>query len=292
MSRLVPILLLIAVLCLGACRSHDGHGGLAPADRAALDAMHHEHAGEAPTASPATQRATDVRVAVETVVYAHLGGRPVEGVLAYPAAATGPRPGLILIHEWWGLNDNIREMARLFAAEGYTVLAVDLFEGETAADAQRARALVQAAMGRPERVQDNLGQAIAYLREARAAPRVATLGWCFGGAWALRAALARPDALDAAVIYYGNVETDRQALAALGATPILALFGEADASIPLERVRAFEAALAANGTPHEVVVYPGADHAFANPSGSRYQAEAAEDAWRRATAFLATHLGR
>jgi carboxymethylenebutenolidase len=107
--------------------------------------------------------------------------------------------------------------------------------------------------------------------------------------WSLRTALALPERLDAAVIYYGRPVTDADRLAALE-MPVLALFGGADDSIPQDTVRAFEAGLDAAGVPNEVVVYPGAGHAFANPSGNRYEPEAAEDAWSRTTAFLAEHL--
>ena len=117
------------------------------------------------------------------------------------------------------------------------------------------------------------------------------IGWCFGGGWSFRTALALPDAIDAAVIYYGEPVTDRDRLDALE-MPILGLFGGADQGIPVARVREMEAALDALGKDATIVVYDGANHAFANPSGRRYDAEAAEDAWTRTTAFLAEHLTR
>ena len=116
-----------------------------------------------------------------------------------------------------------------------------------------------------------------------------TIGWCFGGMWSLRTAIALPDAIDATVVYYGRPVTDADALRPLE-MPVLAFFGGADTSIPQETVDAFEAALAEADVEHEVEVYPGAAHAFANPSGQAYDAEAAEDAWTRTLAFFDEQL--
>lgn len=107
--------------------------------------------------------------------------------------------------------------------------------------------------------------------------------------WSLRAALLFPERLDAAVIYCGHLVTDRERLATLD-VPILGLSGVADQCIPAEDVREFEAALTELGVDFEIVVCPGAGHAFANPSGRNYQAEAATDAWQRTVDFLAAHL--
>src|SRR5690606_16635746 len=167
--------------------------------------------------------------------------------------------------------------------------AVDLYEGRVAQTADSARAYVEEAMANEERLTENVRQAYQYLVTEQRAPRVGAVGWCFGGGWALRTALALPHSLDAAVIYYGQLVTDRDRLATLD-VPILGLFGAEDQGIPLEQVRAFEAALDALGKDAEVHVYEGANHAFANPSGERYDAEAAEDAWAKTTAFLTEHL--
>ena len=123
----------------------------------------------------------------------------------------------------------------------------------------------------------------------RGATAVGTIGWCFGGGWSLAASLANPEAVDATVIYYGRLETDPARLAAL-ASPVLGLFGSEDRGIPASSVREFEAALASLGKPAEIVIYDGANHAFANPSGGRYDPEAAQDAWAKTKAFFAEHL--
>jgi carboxymethylenebutenolidase len=254
-------------------------------------AMADAHAGDAPTATPAATTAPIAEVAAEEVVYGELEGRPLRGYLARPAAAAAaPRPGLIVIHEWWGLNDNIRGMAQRLAGLGYEALAVDLYEGAAASDADAAQKLMQAAMEKKERLAENLRQAYRHLAEIRQASEVGVIGWCFGGGWALQTALLLPAEIDATVIYYGRVETDPAKLAAIQG-PLVGFFGEKDQAIPVASVRQFEAALRQAGKDATIHVYPGADHAFANPSGGNYDAAAADDAWAKTVAFLERTLG-
>ena len=274
-------LLLAASLLIAACGSDS--------DEAYPDVMREQHDGDTSSASGATDGAASLDVTMEEVAYATIGGEAVTGTLVRPANMDGPLPGVIVIHEWWGLNDNVRDMARRLADQGYAALAVDLYGGEVADTPDAAMALMQSAMGREADLTDNVRQAYAYLSDQQNAPAVGSIGWCFGGMWSLRTALALPQDLDASVIYYGRPVTDAAELAPL-TMPVLALFGEADSSIPMETVRAFESALGEAGVASEVIAYPGADHAFANPSGQNYQAAAAEDAWDRTTAFFAEHL--
>ncbi|MEM1055987.1 MAG: dienelactone hydrolase family protein [Bacteroidota bacterium] len=273
------LLLLAFVSVLAACGSDSDYAG----------EMREQHDGETPDPSGATAGATDLDVVTEEVEYATVDGQAATGILARPAEADGPLPAVIVIHEWWGLNDNIRDMARRIANEGYLALAVDLYGGEVADTPDAAQSLMQAAMGQEDALTDNLRQAYAYLAEREQAPAVGSVGWCFGGMWSLRTALALPSDLDAAVIYYGRPVTEADQLAALE-VPVLGLFGEADGSIPMFTVREFETALTEAGVENEIVSYEGAAHAFANPSGQRYDAAAAEDAWTRTTAFFAEHL--
>jgi carboxymethylenebutenolidase len=252
-------------------------------------AMKREHASDQPVASPAAQAPPAAPVRSQKVTYARLDGKPVEGFLALPDDHKGPYPGILVIHEWWGLNDNIRSMARQLAAEGYAALAVDLYEGEYGDDREAALALMKKSMANRPRVEENLRQAHAYLKDAKDAPKIGTIGWCFGGGWSLGTALLLPQEIDATVIYYGRLVTEKQALAPLQA-PILGLFGSEDQGIPVSSVRAFESAMKELGKPASIHVYDGADHAFANPSGTRYDAAAADDAWKRTLAFLAENL--
>ena len=263
-------------------------GAHASDDDAHLNAMTAEHAADAPVASPASLTTPRVPVTETRIVYATLGGTTVHGFLARPESA-GKAPGILVIHEWWGLNDNIRAMTRRLAGEGYVALAVDLYAGEVAEGRDAARRLMQAAMAQPESILENLRQAHRFLVNEQGAPRTGSIGWCFGGGWSLQTALALPGELDASVMYYGRVETDPARLATLE-TPLLGLFGGEDGGIPVKGVRAFERELQTLGKPAEIRVYEGAGHAFANPSGTRYQPEAAEDAWRRTLEFFHENL--
>ena len=251
-----------------------------------VERMAREHRDDSP-ATGAADREAPVSTG-EAVTYARLGDVEVGGYLARPTEPGGS--AVLVIHEWWGLNDNIRAMARRLADAGHLALAVDLYEGEVAEDRDTARALATRAGDRVERGERNMRQALAYLRNELGAEKVGVIGWCFGGSWSLATALNEPDGIDATVIYYGRLRTDEEELSAL-ASPLLGIFGELDGGIPVETVREFEAALERLGKEASIHVYEGADHAFANPTGTRYQAEAAEDAWAKTVAFFAEHLG-
>lgn len=271
---------LLSGLLLGASLALVAISGAA-SDEQYVEAMAREHAGDLPVAgaaggSPAGQvRGEELEA----------GG--VRGYLARPAGT--PRAGLIVIHEWWGLNDNIRAMSNRLAAEGYLALAVDLYGGAVATDAAQARELMSTAMSDPERTDAALLAAFRWLEDEGGVERIGSVGWCFGGALSLRTAIMLPEQLDAAVIYYGRLVTEPARLAPLR-MPILGIFGGQDRGIPLQSVHEFETVLQALGKTAEIVVYDDADHAFANPSGTRYEPEAAADAWRRTLAFLAEHL--
>lgn len=208
--------------------------------------------------------------------------------LSVPATTRPPLPALVVIHEWWGLNEHIMHWADRLAADGYAALAVDLYGGKVATDPDEAMKLMKA-------VDDK--QALAILKEAVKflgeddrikAKRRGVIGWCFGGKWSLELALAAPE-LDAAVVYYGHVDTSPERIARLQAS-LLAIFGNKDKSIPPEHVNRFEFALEqAGGKDYKILRYD-ADHAFANPSGARYDDKAAAKAWTEVRAFLEKKL--
>jgi carboxymethylenebutenolidase len=219
-----------------------------------------------------------------------LDRKPVTGYLARPTNSEGNLPGLIVIHEWWGLNENIKMMTRRLAGEGYVALAVDLYEGEVASEPDEALELLQESQKKTRRLKQNIRQAYRYLESEQNANKIGSIGWCFGGTWSLNTALLFPRKLDAAVIYYGGgLETNPDRLKSLQ-MPILGIFGELDNNPSVATVRQFEAALQQLDKSAEIYVYENADHAFANPSGTRYNAEAAEQAWQRTTEFLAQYL--
>jgi carboxymethylenebutenolidase len=258
------------------------------ADHDHADRMAKEHENDEPAPTPAAQVEPRQKVKVEEVVYATIEGKPIKGYLARPEKASGPLPGILVIHEWWGRNDNVEAMTRRLAGEGYQALALDLFEGQVATDPKQAIALVDDSLTKLSRLMGNVRQGYSYLGENLKAPKVGVIGWCYGGGWSLETAL-NIEGIDAAVMYYGRVVTDEAELKALGA-PLLGLFGEKDASLPLDTVKAFEAKLKQLGKDATIVIYPGADHAFANASGGNYKADAAEDAWQRTTEHFARHL--
>ena len=246
--------------------------------------MEREHATDSPVASPAAEAQPGGEVASEEVVYAEFDGTTIKGYLAKPATGE-PTAGILVIHEWWGLNDNIRSMARQLAGEGYAALAVDIYEGEVADNREDAARLARASGDNPDRGGDNLRQAWEYLKDEVGVSKVGVIGWCFGGGWSLRAALMMGEGIDAAVIYYGRVVTDRDSLEQLS-SPILGIFGALDKGIPVSTVREFQATLDSLGKPASIHIYEGADHAFANPSGTRYNEKAAKDAWAKTLSFF------
>jgi len=280
----------LALLPLAACEAQeageDVHASNPEEDDYA-DRMAAEHAGEDPSvAGAAREGAGAADVTTEEVVYATVGGEEIAGYLARPKTP-GHHPGLIVIHEWYGLNDHIETMARMFAQQGYAALAVDLYAGEAAGSPERARELTQSVV--EAEAQENLRQAYGYLTQTAGAERVGVVGWCFGGGWALRTALLLPEQIDATVIYYGRLVDDREQLATLD-MPILGHFGAEDQGIPVAGVREFAETLEELDKHAEIHVYEGAGHAFANPSGERYEPAAARTSWDRTLRFLEAHL--
>jgi carboxymethylenebutenolidase len=295
---LVPILVMGFALTTAACGGGAGDGKPAapPAagerpdasmSRDNVDAMAREHADDEAVPSGAAGTASG-GVVSEELAYADVGGSLVRGYFAAPGDMVEPVPAVIMIHEWWGLNDNIRAMADRLAAAGYMVLAVDLYGGRTADKPSDARELMMELLENQDRAEENLRQAHAFLQEV-GAPGVASVGWCLGGHWSLRTALLFPRELDAAVIYYGQVILDEEALAPLE-VPLLGLFAAEDTGIRLESVQAFRATMEELDKDLALKIYPDVGHAFANPTGNNFDAEAAEDAWAMTLDFLADHL--
>jgi carboxymethylenebutenolidase len=281
--------LLLAAALLAACTPEAPDPPLAPPDAAAVDATAAEHAHDAPTASPAAQAAPAVPVIEQELAYGEAGTRNLVGFLAMPGDAAEPLPGLIVIHEWWGLNDNIKAMTRRLAGEGYVALAVDLYGGRLAGTPEEARALMTELVAAPDAARVNLTQAYEYLTKYAFAPTVGSIGWCLGGGWSLQTALLLPEELDAMVMYYGQVVTDEERLATLR-MPLLGHFAALDESVPIRDVQAFRSTLNRLGKAAQILIYPDVEHAFANPSGGAYDAAAAEKAWSETVTFLRQHL--
>lgn len=208
--------------------------------------------------------------------------------LSLPEHARAPVPGVIVIHEWWGLNEHIMHWADRLAAQGYAALAVDLYGGKVLTTPEEAMATMKTVD--PKRSVEILQAANDFLRtDVRVqSTRTGVIGWCFGGGWALQAGMAIP-ALDAVVMYYGRPVTDVEQLRHIRA-PVLAIFGTKDESIPQDVVEKFDLALSDANVSHRILKYD-APHAFANPSApDRYNPEAAAAAWEQVKTFLADHL--
>jgi carboxymethylenebutenolidase len=216
------------------------------------------------------------------------GDDRVTGTL-YTPAGKGPFPALIVIHEWWGLNDWVKEQASKFGDQGYVALAVDLYRGKVADTPDLAHELMR---GVPEdRARRDLRAAFDYLASQPNVKkdRIGSIGWCMGGGYSLDVALLEPT-LAATVINYGHLATDPGELKKINA-PILGSFGGQDRGITPDDVKKFQQALDQLGKKAEIKIYPGAGHAFENPNNKQgYRPDDAADAWKRTLDFLAGTL--
>jgi carboxymethylenebutenolidase len=212
------------------------------------------------------------------------GTEKVTGYLALPEGA-GKSPAIVVIQEWWGLNDFIRGKSDDFARKGYVALAVDLYRGKVATDPDTAHQLMR---GLPEdRAIRDLKAAVDYLRSRDDvdATRIGAVGWCMGGGYSLALALAEPK-LAGAVIYYGRLVTDAKAINGL-LVPLLGNFGGQDKGIPPESVREFETKAKAGGKSLDFKIYPDAGHGFASSKDpGTFRAADAKDADARTDAFF------
>jgi carboxymethylenebutenolidase len=222
----------------------------------------------------------------EMVQFPFAGGNT-GGYLATPKTGTGP--GVIVIQEWWGLVDHIKDVCDRFADEGFVALAPDLYHGKSAKSPDEAGKLMMAM--RIDEAERDLSAAAAYLetRDSTTGDKLGVVGFCMGGALALYTA-TKNASIGACVVFYGGYPKVKPDLPNLHA-PVLGLYGEKDRSIPPDAVHKLERDVKALGKQIEVKIYKGADHAFFNDSRPQvYNAEAAADAWQRTIAFLREHL--
>src|SRR5579884_4072896 len=216
------------------------------------------------------------------------GDETVKGII-YTPTGKGPFPGIIAIHEWWGLNDWVKEQASKLADQGYVALALDLYRGKVATTPEEAHEIMR---GVPEdRAKRDLQAAYDYLASQPNVKkdRIGAIGWCMGGGYSLDVALLEPN-LAADVINYGSLVTDPSEVKKINA-PILGLFGAQDRGITPDDVKAFEAEMKKQGKKIEVTIYPDAGHAFENPNNKDgYRPKDAQDAWNKTVAFLESTL--
>jgi carboxymethylenebutenolidase len=219
----------------------------------------------------------------ETVTFPS-GSDTVSGFLSTPEKA-GRHPAIIVIHEWWGLNDWIKEQTVKLSDQGYVALAVDLYHGKTATDPGQAHELMR---GLPQdRGVRDLQAAFTYLagRPDVEKEHIASIGWCMGGGFSIQLAVHQPR-LAACVVNYGALPTDPNDLQQIFA-PILGNFGGQDKGITPADVDAFQKTMKNMSKRVDIKSYPDAGHAFENPNNAAgYRPEDAEDAWKRTLVFL------
>ncbi len=216
------------------------------------------------------------------------GDETVQAVL-YTPAGKGPFPGIIVIHEWWGLNDWVKDQATKLSDLGYVTLAIDLYRGKVATTPEEAHEIMR---GVPEdRAKRDLHAAFEFLasRPDVKKDRIGSIGWCMGGGYSLDVALQEPT-LRAVVINYGHLATDTSSLKAINA-PVLGLFGAQDRGITPDDVHKFEKTLKQLGKQVDITIYPDAGHGFENPiNKDGYRPDDAADAWKRTVKFFAATL--
>ena len=240
-------------------------------------------------AEPTDEDARDV--VAETLPYAEVDERLVYGHFVFPVDMVDPLPGVIVIHERWGLDDGTRALADRLAAQGYVVLAIDLFGGKVATNSEESRKLILPVVENRPVAEENIRQAYEFLENTAQAPRIGAIGWSFGGNWALNTAMLFPDELDAAVVYYGQPTSSEVRLEPVN-VPIMGVFGENDRAVTPEKVSEFEEILERLGKTYRIEMYPDVGHAFADPSSDNYDDAVASEAWVEVLAFLGEHLGQ
>lgn len=248
-----------------------------------------------PTAPPVVEQAKEeakpaaqaTGLVTSTAEYKDAAGKPLTGYLARPQDES-PKPAVVVIQEWWGLNDHIKDVANRFAKEGFVALAPDLYHGVVTTEPDEARKMVMA-LDMAAAVKE-IQSGMAYLREQKfvAAPKVGVVGFCMGGGLALQTALAE-DNLGAAVAFYGRPLEAGQV--AQVKAPIMGLYGATDQGIPVDAVNQMDKALDEAGKENEIKIYEGAGHAFFNDTAQSYNEAAANDAWPRTLEWFRKHLG-
>ena len=205
----------------------------------------------------------------------------VKGYMARPMAE-GKYPGIVVIQEWWGLDEHIRDVTRRFARQGYMAIAPDLFHGDVVNEPSDAQKLAMG-LDRARAVRDTRA-AISYVMDSEHSNgSVAVIGYCLGGGVSLMT--ATEDGVNATVVYYGGLPNPVDLLDSIN-SPVLAVYGSDEA----ERANELENELTARGKSVQKHIYEGATHGFFNDSGAGHHAEASADAWDKTLAFLKANV--
>jgi carboxymethylenebutenolidase len=230
-----------------------------------------------------------IAVTPNEIAYGAAGERLLNGYFVAPGDVVEPPPGIILIHDERGLTDYVRAMARRLGGEGYAVLAIDLYGGQTAATAEQVETLRSEFLADRAAVLDNISQARGFLEQNALAPRVAAVGFGLGGELSLDAALTFGDGIDVVVMFYGRMVNDRGRLESLSA-PLLGIFASLDDTIPVREVTQFRSTLRELDKTSLVLIHSNVEHDFANSESAAYDHAAAVENWDNVVEFLAGNL--
>jgi len=225
-------------------------------------------------------------------------GLDFSGYVAWDDSIKGKRPGVLVVHEWWGHNAYARKRATQLAGEGYVALALDMYgAGKVTEHPDDAKQFMQAVLADKGAARKRFEAARKLLaaRPETDAAQIAAIGYCFGGGVVLNMARAGLD-LDGVVSFHGSLGTDVPATSGSVKTEVLVFTGEDDPFAPVEQVDAFEAEMKAAGARYEVIRYPGVKHSFTNPDADRlgkannmpleYNAAADKDSWEKTLVFF------
>ncbi len=270
--------LLLLLLGVSACSSGDAPSSSAPSS-------------DSSASSSASNRGTvesvdeSLEVVAESLPYAEVGDELIYGYFAFPANMVDPLPAVLVVHDRWGLNDDVRNHVERLAAGGYIVLGVDLFAGKSAQDSASARELEIAVIENRQTAQTNIRQAIEFVQTSSSPPSVSIVGFGFGGGWALNAAIDQPEELGAAISYYGQVPTEETEIQSLD-VPYLGFFSESDRAVPIASAREFSQKANALSKDVEIMTFAEARRGFAEQSGATFDPSASQTAWSHMLQFL------
>jgi carboxymethylenebutenolidase len=273
------------VVVTGACNSGGNSASPPPVESADDSAARTDAQSSAAPAARELQR----DVVSDRLPYAEIDDELVYGYFVFPSDMIEPLPAVVIVHEWWGLTDDIRAASDRLASEGFIVLAVDLYGGNTADSLTVARELMAGVIEDSSAAAQNIEGAIDFVMNTAGAPRIGLLGYGLGGGLVLDSVIDLKDQIDAAVMYYGQVRSDQGKLLPISA-PLLGLFGAADRAVSVESVEEFRNALQKLRKNYEIVVYPDAGTDFASPQSRNFDSALAEQAWQKSLEFLKLHL--
>jgi len=274
---------LVVLLALGACSTDDA----SPAGDGSGSAAGAQSRPSAAAEPSANGQPRDV--IAENLPYAEVNDELIYGYFAFPANMVEPLPAVLVVHDRWGLNDDVRASVERLAADGYIVLGVDLFAGQSAEDTSRARSLEIGVLEDRGRAQENIRQAIKFITDSSMPPSVSILGYGFGGGWALNAAIDQPDAFGAAISYYGQVPTEDAEINSLQ-VPFLGFFAESDRAVPIDSAREFSRKAEALRKDVEIRTFADVRRGFAETSAETFDAGASQAAWSHMLQFLDQRL--